>query len=34
MERIRDDIKLRLELAYSSFAYKSSWILITSLNLL
>ena len=33
-QRIREDIKLRLELAYSSFACKSSWILITSLDLL
>ena len=27
LERIREDIKLRLQFAYSSFAYKSSWIL-------
>ena len=33
-QRIREDNKLRLQLAYSSFACKSSWILITSLDLL
>ena len=32
-ERIREENELRLQLAYSSFACKSSWILITSLDL-
>ena len=32
-QRIREDIELKLQLAYSSFACKSSWILITSLDL-
>ena len=31
-ERIRVDKKLRLQLAYRSFACKSCWILITSLD--